>query len=130
MSKSNGEIYKLRPEFKKLHKELYKKEYFIHSFIYWEEKDSDYNGIMLTTSSDPRFKNILLPKGSFDERFEFRYGKSESKPCSYIAPYYLVKKVNYDHFEMKGKLANIGMDFISSIIPSLACTTWDDVIKK
>lgn len=115
-----GEIYELKDEFRNLyHQECYK-----HPFIYWEDKNADYTGIMLTTSPNPKWKNKPLQEIHIKTGFKIGFGKSEKFPTSWIAPLYLLKDVNYDHLEKTGELTNEGIAYLSDIIKDLEFTTW------
>lgn len=115
-----GEIFKL----KKCYKDVYDPKCYNHPFIYWEDEHGDYRGIMLTTSNNPKFKNIPLNEEHVKSGFKFTFGKSEDYPISYIAPLYLLKDVKYDHLDKTGELTEHGIQFISSQISDLKYTTW------
>lgn len=115
-----GEIYKLKAEFKN----KYSPKSYNHHFIYWEEIDGGYRGIMLTTSNKIGFNNIELKKEHIEAGYSFTFGKSKENPISYIAPLYLLKDINYEHLELQGKLSNDGINFISSILFKLKSTDW------
>jgi len=120
-----GEIYKLKKAFR----ENYSPECYNHPFIYWEDKNADYTGIMLTTSDNPIYKNIELKADYFKPGFRIGYGKSETKSKSYVAPLYLLKDVKYEHLEKVGELSNDGEIFITNIIGQLKYTDWKTYMK-
>lgn len=122
---NKGEIYKLKDEFKK----DYSPQCYRHPFVYWNSKNSDYTGIMLTTSDDPKYKNIELKEDYFKTGFEIGFGKSDKKPKSYIVPLYLLKDVKYEHLEKIGELSIDGEKFISNIVGDLEYTDWVTYMK-
>jgi hypothetical protein len=115
-----GEIYKLKREFRA----YYSPKCYKHPFIYWKEKHADYTGIMLTTSENPEYKNIELKEEYFLEDYIIGFGKSELNPKSYVAPLYLLKDVKYEHLELVGELSDEGKAFIKSIVGGLEYTDW------
>lgn len=117
---NKGEIYKLKGEFR----HNYSPGCYKHPFIYWEDKCADYTGIMLTTSDNPVYENIELKEKHFKPDFKIRYGKSEKKSKSYIAPLYLLKDVKYEHLKKVGELSDEGKAFITSIVDKLKYTDW------
>ena len=120
-----GEIFKLKSEFMK----HYSPECYKHPFIYWKDKGADYTGIMITASSNPEYKNIELKEEYFKAGFKVKYGKSEKKPKSFIAPLYLLKDVEYEHLEKVGELSIEGLAFVKSIVGSLEYTDWSIHMK-
>jgi hypothetical protein len=117
---NKGEIYKLKKEFRNNYSlDLYK-----HPFIYWNDKNENYTGIMLTTSDKPEFKNIELKEEYFKDGYTIVYGKSEEKSKSFIVPLYLLKDVKYEHLEKVGELTEEGRTFITSIVGALKYTDW------
>lgn len=121
-----GEIYKLRAEFRKTYPPIC----YRHPFIYWNDKDADYTGIMITSSGNPEFKNIELKEEYFKAGFKIEFGKSEKRPKSYIAPLYLLKDVKYEHLEKVGELTEVGKGFIASIVGTLTYTDWQSYINS
>ena len=120
-----GEIYKLKSEFiSKYHKDCYK-----HPFAYWENASADYKGIMLTTSDNPKYKNIELKEEFFEKGFDIVFGKSALKPKSYIVPLFLLKDVKYEHLEKVGELSDEGIRFIDGIVGGLKYTDWKTYMK-
>jgi len=122
---NKGEIYKLKREFKI----KYSPECYNHPFIYWKDKYADYTGIMITTSSNPKFRNIELKEEHFKSGFKIGFGKSEKKSKSYIAPLYLLKDVKYEHLEKVGELSDIGKTFVTSLVGKLRYTDWKEYMK-
>ncbi|WP_313386947.1 hypothetical protein [Chishuiella sp.] len=119
-----GDIYKLKEEFCN----LYKKDHYIHAFIYWENYHG-INGIMLTTSGKVEYNNILMNEEHFEPNFEFKYGKSEEFDKTYIAPLLLFKDVKYNHLKKVGELSDSGIKFIEDIIADLKVITWSNYRK-
>lgn len=115
-----GNIYKLKPSYKN----KYDPRFYNHPFIFWEDNDSGYKGIMLTTSEKGKYENILLDKSHFDLDSGFTFGKPPMKPNSLIAPLFLQKEVKEEHLNCLGKLSEKGIDFIKDIIPKLEETDW------
>jgi hypothetical protein len=77
---------------------------------------------MLTTSKN--YGNIPLNEEHFKEGFKLSFGKSSDFPISYIAPLYLLKEIEYNHFEKTGELTDEGIKFISTIVCKLPFTDW------
>ena len=119
-----GQIYILNRKFRS----EYNPKCYIHPFIYWEEKDADFKGIMLTTSSNLIYKNIELKKQHFKPGF--RFGKSDEHPKSYIAPLFLLKKIKYEHLIQIGELSEEGEKHIATIIGNLLYTDWETHMKQ
>ncbi len=124
MKMKQGEIYKLNDEYKTKYKDGYK-----HNFIYWNEEDKDYRGIMLTALDKTEYGNRLMKEEHFKKGFKFKYGKSDSKP-THIAPLFLLKKVPYNELEKTGELSDKGIEFIKGIISELEYTDWKTHMKK
>jgi hypothetical protein len=120
-----GEIYKLSSEFR----EKYSADCYKHPFIYWNDKDADYTGIMLTTANSPIYDNIELKKEYFKDGFTIGFGKSVGKPKSYVVPLYLLKDVKYEHLKKVGELSEEGKTFITSIVDKLEYTNWESYKK-
>ena len=123
---NKGEIFRLKSEFKC----KYSPKYYKHPLVFWEQENADFNGIMLTTSDKPKFKNILMKKEHIEDGYEFKYGKSDEYPNSYMAPLYLLKDVKYEHLKKVGQLSEEGIEFISNIVPYLEHTDWKTHINK
>ncbi len=121
-----GEIYKLSPDFRG----DYSADCYNHPFVFWEQENADFNGIMLTTSDNPNFKNILMKKEHIEEGYEFKFGKSPKRPNSYIAPLYLLKDVKYEHLIKVGQLTEEGLYFISDRLHLLEHTDWIYYMKR
>lgn len=115
-----GDIFELRKEFEG----NYPSTCYKHPFIYWTHEHADYRGIMLTTSDNPIYHNIPLSEEYFKEGWKIRFGKSDEKSISYIAPLFLLKNVKYDHLEKTGELTEAGRIFISQLINSLPYEDW------
>ena len=120
-----GEIYKLNPYFRA----DYSPDCYNHPFVFWEEENADFNGIMLTTSGNPEFNNILMKKEHIEEDHKFKFGKSSKRPNSYIAPLYLLKDVKYEHLIKVGQLTEEGLNFISDRFYLLKHTDWKTHMK-
>lgn len=115
-----GEIYKLKSDFRA----TYSPKCYNHPFIYWKERHADYTGIMLTTSNNPKYKNIELKEEHFLQDYKIRFGKSDLKPKSYIVPLYLLKDVKYEHLELVSELSKEGKIFIKGIVGRLEYIDW------
>jgi len=120
-----GEIYRLNPYFRG----DYSSDCYKHPFVFWEQENADFNGIMLTTSDNPDYNNILLMKEHIEDGYEFKYGKSNKRPNSYMAPLYLLKDVKYEHLKKVGQLTEKGIEFISNIVNDLEYTDWIKYMK-
>ena len=121
-----GEIFKLKKEFKS----FYKKNFYIHPFIFWESHELDCKGIMLTTSNDSKYNNIRLKKTHFLSNYDLIFGKSDLKPTSFIVPLYLLKDVKYEHLLKVGELSGEGKIFISEKVKELQYTDWASYLEN
>lgn len=116
-----GEIYRLKKEFRK----EYNSKSYVHPFVFWENAESDINGIMITCSENSIYANKEFEKNHFEKDYEIGFGKSSEYSKSYFAPLYLLKKVKFEHLDFVGKLTQEGVDHIEKFISDLEYTDWE-----
>lgn len=122
---NKGEIFKLKKDCRG----KYRRDSYKHAFIYWGLDDSGKTiGIMLTTSEN--WGNKLLKKEHFKKGFSFGFGKSKYYPNSYIAPYKLIKEIEFNDFVKRGELTDKGIEFIRGLECHLGRKQWSTVLSE